>query len=350
MPIRSLPALLALVLLLPLAPRTAAAGEKPILRIYTWSEFFDGGVLAAFEDAHDCIVAIDTFDSNEAMLEDLTDGRDEVHPYDIVTPSSYMAEEMRRKGLLRALDHRLIPNLANIDPAFPSLTEDPEMRHSVPYTRTVTGIGYNRSLGDLRKSWSVFGRKDLTGRLTMLDDMRESLGAALKYLGHSLNTTDPAQVAAAGGVLREWRGNLARFEVDEANIGLGSGELLAVHGYNGDMAVLMESNESIGFFVPEEGSAITTDAFIVMAGSENPDLAHAFINHLLDTETAARNMTGILYYMPVPEALELLSDEIKHNPAFAVPEKTLAKCEVIRNLGENIAIYEKVWEMVRSGN
>lgn len=128
----------------------ASSGERTILRVYAWSGFFAGDVLAEFEDANDCIVAIDTFDSNEAMLESL-DGAD--RPYDLITPSSYMALEMRRRGLLRDIDRTRIPNADRLDSDFLAATEDPEMRYSVLYTRTVTGVGYNAdSLGMWKKA------------------------------------------------------------------------------------------------------------------------------------------------------------------------------------------------------
>ena len=326
----------------PLFP--AGAGEKVILHVYAWSGFFAPDVLAEFEDRHDCIVALDAFDSNEAMLASL-DASDTA--FDIITPSSYMAKEMDRRGLLSPIDKTRIPNLANIDAGFLALTGDPGMRYSVLYTRTVTGVGYNRRLlGDVEESWAIFRRDDLRGRLTMLDDMRETMGAALKYLGYSINTKDQRQLEEAGTLLLEWRDNLAAFEVDEANLGLGAGDYLAVHGYNGDLAVLMEENRDIGFFVPREGSVVSTDAFVIPERAANRELAHTFINHILEPRVAAANMREILYFMPVPEAVALLDAELRANPAFAVSEETLAKSEVIMDLGADTARYEEVWARI----
>lgn len=324
----------------------AAAGDKAILHVYTWSDYFAPDVLAAFEDEHDCHVAIDVFDSNEAMLEALEAGGT---VYDVVTPSSYMAAAMERRGMLLGLDHARLPDLGNLDKGFSVLTEDPEMRYSVPYTRTVTGVGYNRArLGAVDNSWAIFGRTDLTGRMTMLDDMRESIGAALKFLGHSLNSTDDGELAEAERLLAGWRKQLAAFEVDEANIGLGSGRYLAVHGYNGDLAIHVKENPDIDFFVPEEGASIASDDFVILAGTDRRELAHAFINHLLKPEMAALNMTEVLYYMPNPKALDMLDSRLKNNQAFSVPENTVAKCETIRDLRDATAKYEAVWERVKN--
>lgn len=321
----------------------ARGGERSILRIYCWSEYFSEAVLADFEDKYKCLVAIDNFDSNEAMLENVRAGGN----YDLITPSSYMMAEMRDLRMLRRLDRSLLPNLAHIDPQHLRLTEDPGMEFSVPYTRTVTGVGYNReTLGAVEPSWRIFNDARVAGRATMLADMRECLGAALKASGYSINSTNEDEIVRAGELLLEWKGNLARLEVDEGNIGLGSGDFLAVQAYNGDVMVLMEENEGINFFVPDEGSSISSDDFVIPAASANAELAHAFVNHLLDPENAARNMEDILYYMPVPQAVSRLPERIRDHPAFAVSGETLERCEVIRSVGGAMALYERVWREV----
>ncbi|MDR0362200.1 MAG: spermidine/putrescine ABC transporter substrate-binding protein [Planctomycetota bacterium] len=323
------------------------SGEKAILHVFTWSEYFDEDVLAEFEEAHDCHVAIDLFDSNEAMYGEIVNGP---YEYDIVTPSSYMSSRMRKEGMILELDHSLIPNLVNIDPGFVILTEDPEMRHSIPYTRTVSGVGYNAAeLPALEDTWEIFARADLTGRMTMLDDMRETIGAALKYLGYSLNSTDEGELARAETLLQSWRRNLLRFEVDEAHLGLASGEVVVAHGYNGDVSQLMDVDPDIAFLVPREGSAITSDDFVLLKETANYHLAHQFINHMLEPRVAAMNMQGILYYMPNPEAFAMLPAALRDNPAFSVPAEALDRCEVPRDLGDDTGKYEAIWERLGGG-
>lgn len=323
----------------------AFSGEKRVLRLFTWSSYFSPGVLADFEDAHDCHVAVDTFDSNEAMLDEVVNGD---FSYDLITPSSYISETMREAGLIRELDHALIPNARHIDKTFPRAhSSDPEMRFAIPYTRTVTGVGYDRIRHPgLEQSWALFGDPAYARRTTMLSDLRETIGAALKYLGYSLNTTRREELEAAKAVLLRWKGNLLRLEVDESNIGLGAGELAAAQAYNGDIALLMEAMPEIGFFVPREGAAISADDFVILAESANSDLAHAFINHMLDPVNAARNMEEVLYYMPIPEALERIPEKLRRHPAFDIPADRLAVCETIRDVGPALEMYEEVWRAV----
>lgn len=338
---------LALVALLTISGAATASGGEKTVYIYTWSDYFAPEVIALFESRNNCRVSIDYFDSNEAMYAKILAGGG---GYDIITPSAYMSGIMNKQGMLSPVDHSLLPNLRHLDRDFALYTEDPELDYSIPFTLSVTGIGYNRNHAkpeDLG-SWDIFANASLAKRMTMLNDMREAIGAALKHLGYSINTTNERELDEAAAVLNDWKRNLAKFEVDEAKIGLASGEFLVIHGYNGDIGMVMSEHPEIGFYVPREGSTFVVDDLVIAAKSPNTALAHAFINHMLSPEVAAKNMEYILYYMPNPAAMELLDEDLLKSPAFAVRRETLARCEVIRDLGEDNAKYVKVWNQVKS--
>lgn len=322
-------------------------GDKPILHVFTWEEYFDSNVVNEFQKKYGCEVSLDYYDSNDAIYHALaTQGGG----YDLVTPSAPVAESLQRKGLLLQLDHGKLPNLKNIDRKAFALALDPQMKYSVPYTQTFTGIGYNTAKvhPSTLAGWEIFANPAYADKMSLLNDMREVLGAALKTLGHSLNTTSVAEIEEAGRVVAEWEKNIAALGLEPALEGLKSGELLVIHAYDGDIAAAMADNPHIGFFIPGAGTVINSDAFVIPADSPIPDLAYAFINHMLDSEMAKRNMEGIYYYMPNAAALELLHDGhfFKSHDAFNVPPGTLAKCEVVKDLGEDNAKYEKVWKTV----
>lgn len=328
------------------APLQAGEAQKPILHVYCWNDYFSEDVVAEFEDKYDCHVSFDYFNSNEEMYDDLQASGSDVD-IDVVTPSAYMAWKMHDTGMLAPMDHQQLPNAVNLDLSFLTLSGDEKMAFSVPYTRTITGVGYNQALIEqVTPSWAIFSNTALRGHMTLLSNMRETIGAALKYLGHSLNTTNPEEIAKAGVVLMEWKSNISRFEVDESNLGLGSNELIAAHAYNGDIAILMEINQDIGFFVPQEGTAVNCDSFVVLDSSQKKDLAHAFINHFLDVDNATNNMAAVHYYMPVPKAVAQLPANVLANPTFSASDATLAVCEPILDVGTALELYEQLWEKV----
>lgn len=325
-----------------------SAAEEPdaVLYIYTWSNYFDSGVINAFQRQYDCRVEVSYFSSNEEMLESIASG------YDVVTPSSYMSSIMQRQGLLLPLEHARLPNLRHIDESILHLTSDPDMAFSVPYTVTVSGVGYDPLRVDAAAlgGWDIFGNTKYAGRMVMLDDMREAVGAALKHLGHSLNTVDDAELAQAEKLLLAWKRNLSAFAVDETRLILNPRDRIVSQVYNGDAALAISEGQDIGFFVPREGTSQALDDLVIPADAVTPELAHAFINFMLEPEIAKKNMEGILYYMPNKAAASMLDPKLKDNPAFALTPAIFERCEVIRDLGDDNAKYEEIWERVRGGD
>ena len=324
----------------------AAAGER-ILHVYTWDSYFDQEAIRRFEERNGCSVEFNYYDSNETMHQTLRAGGG----YDVITPPPNTAAALYAEGLLRRLDHARLPNLEHLERGTPVLGQDPMLMYSVPYTVTVTGVGYNRELvaADATGSWAIFADARYRGKMTLLNDMREALGAGLKYLGYGINSVDPEEVRAAGDVVEAWKVNIAAFEVDAAQKGLRDGKFLAIQAYNGDIALIIDEHPEIGFFVPAEGSALNADCFVIGSDSEDADLAHAFINHFLDPEIAAMNMESTYYYMPNTGAIEKISPRLRNNPAFDIPADIVAKCELILNLGAKHSLYDAAWEEVLFG-
>lgn len=326
------------------------AGEEShgTLYVYTWANYFSPRAVELFEQRHDCKVEFYYYDSNDTMQENLR----ESGGYDVITPSSTVAADLFSAGALLTLDHSLIPNLRHFDTETPALVQDAEMRYGIPYTLTVTGLGYNpeRVSAEAVRSWDIFGDAARANRMTMMNDMRETLGAGLKHLGHSLNTVDEAEILEATRLVGKWKDNLAVFDVDQAREGLREDRYDVIQAYNGDMALLISETPNLAFYIPEEGAPLNTDKFVIAADAPNPDLAHAFINHFLDPEIAAMNMEDVYFFMPVPEAIGKLSKRLRDNPAFDLSRFSLEKCEMILNVGANRRLYDEAWETVLIGD
>ena len=189
----------------------AEGGDGGTLHIYTWSDYISPDVLENFEKALGVKVAIDTFDSNEAMYAKLKAGGT---GYDLIMPSSYQIATMAREGMIDKLDHSKIPNVVkNFDPSFAMQILDPSFTYSAPYAVTYTGFAYAKDKvpeGADVNSWSILANEALKGRISLLDDMREVIGAGLMYLGHSVNSENPAEIDAAVEQVLKWRQNVRK--------------------------------------------------------------------------------------------------------------------------------------------
>jgi spermidine/putrescine transport system substrate-binding protein len=329
----------------------AAAGCRPkdeaVLHVYTWADYVKPELVQRFEKENNCRVVIDTFDSNEAMYAKLKAG---ATGYDVIFPSSYMVKLMNDQGMLQTLDQAQLPNLSHVDPDYLKVALDPTMDHSVPYMLTYAGIAYLESrVPNAEPSWAMFDRTDLGNRTTMLNDMRETIGAALKFLGYSLNTADDKELEEAKEVVLRWRKNLAKFENEQYKSGISSGEFLLVHGYSGDILQVQEENEDIAFALPNEGFSISCDDMVIPKTAKQTKLAHAFINFLHDPEVAAENSEFIYYLCPNKDCYALMPEEMREDPAVFPPADVRAKGEVIMDLGEAQAKYVKIWDQIKGG-
>ena len=337
-----------LLLFLTLVFAGGCGKSRPILSVYTWADYFNPELLKRFERENGCRVVIDTFESNEAMYAKLKAG---AAGYDILTPTSYMVSVMFDQDMLLRLDHDRLPNISHVDPEFLKITIDKAMDHSVPYMLVNSGIAYLEGrVKDVRPTWNMFDRTDLKGRMTMFNDMRESIGAALKSLGYSINTVDERELQEAEAVLLRWKKNLAKFDNEQYKFGLASGEFLLVHAWNGDVFQVRKENPDVRFFVPEEGTIISCDDLVIPKSARQPGLAHALINYLHNPRVAAENSNFIYYLCPNKDAYPLLNPEIRENPGIFMTPEIMARSEIIANLKDKTALYVKLWDRVKSGN
>ena len=335
-----------LLALASLAGAAACGRSRPVLHVYTWADYFKPDLLRRFEREHGCRIVIDTFDSNESMYAKLKAG---ASGYDLLTPSSYMVHLMHAQGMLRPLNHALLPNLVHVDPDYLRTAVDGAMDHSVPYMIVNTGLAYLESrVPDFVPSWSMFDRADLKGRMTMLNDMRETIGAGLKSLGYSLNSTDPQELAAARDVVLRWKANLAKFENEQYKTGIASGEFLLVHSYSGDILQVRRENPDIAFAIPREGTAISVDDLVIPRGAPEPALAHAFINFLHDPAVAAENSAALSYLCPNKDGYALLPAGMRNDPAVFMSPELRAKSEIFADVGAANALYVRIWDEIKS--
>ncbi len=327
----------------------SSSEDLPVLHVYNWSDYIAEGLVEQFEEQNNCKVVYDVFDSNEALYAKLKAG---ATGYDIIFPSSYFVTVMVAEGMLQPINKANIPNLKNVDPEFlANVSLDKEMAYSVPYMSGTTGIAYRKDMvSDFEPSWTMYGREDLAGRMTLLDDIREVLGAALVTLGYSINSTSKAEIEEAADLVIKWKQNIARFDNEGYKAGIASKEFWVVHGYGGDVQQIIDENEDddIVYTLPKEGFAMWEDTIAIPSGADNVELAEKFINFLYDAEVAVANIEYNYYLCPNTAAYPLLSEEIKANEVVFVPKDKLAKGEQIVDVGEDLAKYNEAWNRVKA--
>lgn len=316
------------------------------LHVFNWADYMNPDVIEKFEKEYDCKVVMNYFDSNEALYAKVKAG---ASGYDVMFPSGYMSKIMHEQKLISELDHSKIENLKNVDKAYLKKALDSKMTYSVPYMLSYTGIAYNKKrIPDFKASWAMFERKDLAGRMTLLNDLRETIGAALKFHGYNYNTLDDKELDKAKDTVIKWKQNIAKFDVDEAKRGLSSGEFILIHTYNGDALQLIEENSDLEFAIPEEGTAINGDDMVIPASAKNPELAYKFINFMLNPEVAKANMEFVYYLAPNTEAQKLMDEDFMSNPVINPPKKVIDKSDALEDLGENNLKYSKIWDQIKS--
>lgn len=324
----------------------ACGPSKPVLRICVWSDYIEPEAISAFEKKFDCRVIVDTFPDNEMLYSKMKMGGAK---YDLLMPSSYMASLMNGQNMLMKLDHSKLPNAVNVDKKYlEEKAVDKKMEYSAPYMVCYGCMAYDtEKASDLEESWKLLGDPAFKKRTCVLSDIRELIGAALKANGYSLNSTNDAELAKARETLLVWRDNAAKFDSEAYKPGIVTGEFTVVQGYSGDLLQVAEEKKTIKVILPKEGMSISVDDWVIPTNAENPDLAHAFINYMMDPEVAIQNMNYAKYDAANSKAREIMPDEMKSQIFFNIPQDILDKSEVIQNLGEDISKYNTLWDELK---
>ncbi len=325
--------------------RPGGGGEGRVLNLYIWSNYIAPETVRKFEERAHCHVNIDLYDTNEALLAKVQTGN---VAYDVLCPSYYPIQILLHQNLLRPLDHSALPHLGNIDPLFLDRDYDRCNRYSVPYVWGTCGIGYSRRKAGPIDSWAAMWDPRFKGRVLMVDDARETLGAALKWKGRSLNSTDPELLRAAQRLLIQQKPLVRTYNSSSYEDVLLSGDVWLAQGWNGQFAKAMAQDPDLDYLIPKEGASLFIDSLVIPASAPHPELAHAFIDFTLEPEIAAEICRTMRYSSPNRAAIPLLPPEIRGNAAIFPPQDVLARLELIEDLGEATVLYDRLWTEVKT--
>lgn len=306
------------------------------LLFYNWSDYMDPGLIAAFEERYGVSVTEDFYPSNEELFARVAEGGAQ---YDVIVPSDYMVAIMIEEGLLLPLDLDAIPNRVNVDEDFLAPPYDPDLAHSLPYQWGTTGLGVNLALiGDVEPSWALLFDPEvagaLPGRVTFLDDPRETLGAALYYLGYDPNTTSEDELQEAADLVQRARSWTAAFTSDQYSELLIAGESVVAHGYSGNFLDNFGDDERFAYLIPEEGATIWTDNLAILADAPHPCTAHTFLNFLMDAENGAALTNWTYYASPNAAASAFIDADILSDEAIYPSEEARERLYFLEDTGD----------------
>ena len=299
------------------------SSRKPRLNIYNWSDYIGKTTLADFERETGIETRYGIYENNEEMLAKVFGGNS---GWDIAFPSNYYIGPMRESRLLAPLDHSLLPNLGTLDPMLAAPEWDPKLEHSVPYMWGATGIIFNQRRGKLER-WSDLWDPKLKGHLTMLDDPADAVGAALKKLGHSINTPDANLLGAAKAELLKQKPLVRAYLNAEARDQLVAGDLEAAQLWGTTSQQAIEAAPHLGFAYPVEGFARYADCAVILRESRRVELAHKFIDYVLRPEVGASIVEFSKTATASAAARQKLAPAVRDNPTLYPPAETLARAE-----------------------
>ena len=318
--------------------------------VYNWGEYLDPEVLTMFEEETGIDVVYEEFETNEILYPKISSG---AIAYDVICPSDYMIQRMIENGLLAEINFDNIPNVKNIGKDYieQSRQFDPENKYSVPYCWGTVGILYNKTMVDEPiTSWSVLWDEKYKDNILMQDSVRDAFGVTLKYLGYSLNSTDLDELTEARDLLIKQKPLVQAYVIDQVRDKMIGNEAAIGVIYSGEAIYTQMENPDLEYVIPEEGSNIWIDSWVIPKNAENKENAEKFINFLCRPEIALMNFEYITYSTPNIEARKLIEDEAIRNSEIAFPDLSkYDNLETFQYLGtEADQTYGELWNQVKS--
>lgn len=317
---------------------------------YNWGEYLDPEVLTMFEEETGIDVVYEEFETNEILYPKISS---KAIAYDVICPSDYMIQRMIKNDLLAEINFDNIPNIKNIGKEYMEKSRqfDPENKYSVPYCWGTVGILYNKTMVDEPvTSWSILWDEKYKDNILMQDSVRDAFGVTLKYLGYSLNSTDLDELTEARDLLIRQKPLVQAYVIDQVRDKMIGNEAALGVIYSGEAIYTQKENSDLEYVIPEEGSNIWIDSWVIPKNAQNKENGEKFINFLCRPDIALKNFEYITYSTPNTEARKLIQDESIRNSKIAFPDLSqYDNLETFQYLGtEADQTYGELWNQVKS--
>lgn len=323
-------------------------GQGVEIDVYNWGEYVANDsvnfldVNKDFETLTGIKVNYTLFSSNEELYTKLRSGGAN---YDVIVPSDYMIGKMISEGMLQKLNFDNIPNYKYIDEKYKNANFDPNNEYSVPMYWGVVGIIYNTTMVDEEDltGWNILWNEKYADNMLMFSNSRDAFALALLDLGYDFNTTDESEIEEAAGHLRAQKPLVQAYVMDEIYDKMEGGEAAVAPYYNGDAVLMMDVNEDLDFYIPENTS-IFIDSMCIPTGAKNKEAAEMYINYLCESTVAAANSYYVGYSTPHTGAMELLDEELVENEIAYPNGELIGELEALLTLPQETSeLTDSLW-------
>jgi spermidine/putrescine transport system substrate-binding protein len=232
---------------------------------------------------------------------------------------------------------------------------DPGNQYSVAYQWGTIGIGYSsKKLGKEISSYKDMFAPELKGRVMILESNRETLSMFLNFLGKDPNSTNPEDLQAVKDFFIEHKDWIVAFHEADAQFAIAKGDVDAATVWSGDMfqVVADSANADLGlkYVIPAEGGVLWTDNLAIAKGAPDVELAHMFINYILDPQVGADISNYTQYGSPNKASIDqgLINKDLLENPAIYPPQEVLDKCFILKDIGDAQTQYDEIWAEIKA--
>ena len=321
-----------------------------VISFFNYGENIDEETIKEFEKQYGIKVNVETFDDMETMYQKVSNSGVK---YDVILVSDALMPRMIKNNLVQELNKDNIPNISQMDEDYLNLDIDPGNKYSVPYMFGTVGLIYNKDVvKEDVDSWDILWDEKYKNRIFMFDTYRDTLGAALKKLGYSLNSENPKEIEEAKELLLEQR-NLVDpvYGVDNGTTMIPAGESDINMIWSGEGLNLQAENPNLVYVVPKEGANFWIDSLCIPSNAKNVSGAEKFINFVSDKESALRIADEIGYTTPNKEARLEQPEEVRNNPNAYMPKEIMDRCEIYTDLPKDVKKeYDNAWIQIKSSN
>lgn len=339
-----------LVLLFCFISTIAFANDEKELNVYNWANYLPDEVIKQFQDETGIKINYSTFDSNETLYAKLKSNPQA--GYDVVVPSTYLVDRMRRENMLFPLNKTLLPNFKNLNPHLLNQIYDPGNQVSVPYLWGTTSIVVNTRYHKINtiQRWEDFWSPQYRDQLLLIDDVRDVFAVALKTLGYSVNEKDPQHIEQAYQKLKNLMPNVRLFNAEALQTLYIDEDVTIGMGLSGDIYIANNEDSTIQYVYPKEGAIYWLDSLVIPRGAKHVENAHRFINFVLRPDVAAKISSGIGYATPNLVAFNHLPPKVRNNRIIYPTASDLAHAEFQADVGNDAnRLYQRYWELLKIG-